>query len=80
MPMPTRETVTVGEMERIRPDSEYIRCYRALAKQGHCKYDPNTRYADLPGMLLKHAKRLALLEGLHMAFAGIKRGCTLWDL
>lgn len=75
-----RETVTVGEIEKLRPDSEYIKCYKALADQGHCKYDPNMRYADLPGLLHKHATMIAQLEALNMAFADVTRGVTLWDI
>ena len=69
-----------GEIEKLRPDAEYIKCYRALADQGHCKYDPNMRYADLPGLLRKHAIRIAQLEALNMAFADVNRGVTLWDV
>ncbi len=74
------ERVTVGEMERLRPDSEYVKCYKALAAQGHCKYDPDMRYADLPELLRKHATRLAQLEALNMGFADVNRGVTLWDI
>jgi len=74
------ERVTVGEMEKLRPDSEYIKCYKALAAQGHCKYDPDMRYGDLPELLRKHAVRLAQLEALNMAFADVNRGVTLWDV
>ena len=74
------ERVTAGEMEKLRPDSEYVRCYKTLAAQGHCKYDPDMRYGDLPELLRKHAVRLAQLEALNMAFADVNRGVTLWDV
>lgn len=75
-----RDRITVEEAERLLPKSEYVRCYKELARQGYCVYDPKTPYADLPGICLKHAKRIGLLMGLDTAFADVKRGCTLWDI
>ena len=75
-----RGRITVEEAERLLPRSEYVRCYRELARRGCCRYDPKTPYADLPGICLKHAKRIGLLVGLHAAFADVRRGCTLWDI
>lgn len=76
----SRDGITVEEAERLLPKSEYVRCYKELARQGYCEYDPGMRYSDLPALLHKHAVRLTQLDALNMAFADVRRGCTLWDI
>lgn len=73
--MPTK-VITVGEVERLRPDSEYVRCYRNLCRETGRRFDPDLPYSELPKLLLGEGMKAALA----FAFADIVLDTDLWSV
>ena len=66
--------LTVGEVEKLRPGNELIKCYHNLCRVTGQTFDPNMWYEKLPHFLLREGQKLALRE----AFIDIARGTDLW--
>lgn len=72
--MPDSGKVTVVEVEKLRPDSEYIKCYKKYCELYHVEYNPNMLYSELPNLFKKVVQKEALKE----AFKDICTNTDLW--
>lgn len=68
--------MTVGEVEALRPDSEYVKCYRNLCEATGRRFDPDLPYSELPKLFLKEGTKIALA----MAFADTVLGTDVWSV